>query len=131
MEKIPELIKLLRTKSTMRYFPPNGTAGFARSCVSGNSRFPFPPASTNATILSRMAGLFVRARAGTKNQDRGQCQPEFFDPPMSRNNCFPRIPHTSAALTQDLDTPRRQFTFLDHHSRFTHRQAPVNSVYLR
>src|SRR6476469_3305361 len=26
--------------------PPNGTAGFARSAVSGDSRFPSPPAST-------------------------------------------------------------------------------------
>src|SRR5437762_12347539 len=46
MELIPELMKLLRTKSMIRYFPPNGTAGFARSFVRGYSRVPLPPAST-------------------------------------------------------------------------------------
>src|SRR4029077_19333048 len=30
----------------IRYFPPNGTAGLARSRVRGYSRVPFPPAST-------------------------------------------------------------------------------------
>src|ERR1035437_7362040 len=46
MELIPELIKLLRTKSTIRYLPPKGTAGLARSRVRGKSRLPLPPAST-------------------------------------------------------------------------------------
>ena len=46
MDRIPELTKLERTKSTMRYRPPNGTAGFARSAVSGCKRSPLPPART-------------------------------------------------------------------------------------
>src|ERR1039458_1460360 len=46
MEFIPELTKLLRTKSMIRYLPPKGTAGLARSRVSGKSRVPLPPAST-------------------------------------------------------------------------------------
>ena len=41
-----ELIRLDSAKSTSRYTPPNGTAGFARSSVSGASRVPAPPAST-------------------------------------------------------------------------------------
>ena len=33
--------------------PANGTAGFARSAVSGISRFPSPPASTIASTFLR------------------------------------------------------------------------------
>src|SRR5713101_6352789 len=51
---MPELIKLLRTKSTMRYFPPKGTAGLARSLVSGYRRVPFPPARTIPSTRSRI-----------------------------------------------------------------------------
>src|SRR5690349_10854626 len=40
----PEFVKLLMTKSMMRYLPPKGTAGLARSSVSGQSRRPSPPA---------------------------------------------------------------------------------------
>src|SRR6202050_3376504 len=43
---MPELMKLLRTKSIIRYFPPKGTAGLARSLVKGKRRVPLPPAST-------------------------------------------------------------------------------------
>src|SRR5258705_10344967 len=35
----------------MRYLPPNGTAGLARSRVSGWSRVPCPPAITSASVL--------------------------------------------------------------------------------
>src|SRR6202000_1265401 len=41
-----ELARLDSAKSTRRYTPPNGTAGLARSSVSGASRVPAPPAST-------------------------------------------------------------------------------------
>src|SRR5215471_3211315 len=41
-----EFARLERAKSTSRYTPPNGTAGLARSSVSGASRVPAPPAST-------------------------------------------------------------------------------------
>src|SRR5271156_1630413 len=46
-----------RTKSTIRYLPPNGTAGFARSRVNGCSRVPCPPAiiSANVLIYARLA----------------------------------------------------------------------------
>src|ERR1700680_3617177 len=40
-----------RTKSTIRYLPPNGTAGLARSRVSGCSRVPCPPAIISANVL--------------------------------------------------------------------------------
>src|SRR6266480_2727112 len=42
----PALTRLDNAKSTSRYRPPNGTAGLARSAVSGASRRPAPPAST-------------------------------------------------------------------------------------
>src|SRR5271168_3845073 len=35
----------------IRYLPPNGTAGLARSRVSGWSRVPCPPAITSASVL--------------------------------------------------------------------------------
>src|SRR5262249_26158559 len=41
------LMQLDRVKSMMRYSPPNGTAGLARSRVSGSSRVPLPPAKIN------------------------------------------------------------------------------------
>src|SRR5579859_2411490 len=40
------LAMLDNAKSISRYSPPNGTAGLARSAVSGLSRVPAPPAST-------------------------------------------------------------------------------------
>ena len=46
MRERPELTKFERTMSMMRYRPPKGTAGFARSSVSGKRRRPSPPAST-------------------------------------------------------------------------------------
>src|SRR5579871_5954699 len=39
----PELTKLESTMSMIRYRPPKGTAGLARSLVSGPSRRPSPP----------------------------------------------------------------------------------------
>ena len=42
----PELIRFANAKSMSRYCPANGTAGFARSAVSGIRRLPSPPAST-------------------------------------------------------------------------------------
>jgi hypothetical protein len=44
--RIPALARLDSAKSISRYTPPNGTAGLARSSVSGASRVPAPPAST-------------------------------------------------------------------------------------
>src|SRR5579871_2286439 len=40
----PLLMQLDSVKSTMRYRPPKGTAGLARSRVKGSSRVPLPPA---------------------------------------------------------------------------------------
>src|SRR3954468_14079165 len=39
----PELMQFGIGMSTIRYLPPMGTAGFARSFVSGNKRAPLPP----------------------------------------------------------------------------------------
>src|SRR5438309_9259917 len=46
MRRRPLLRQLESVKSTIRYCPPNGTAGLARSRVRGSSRVPLPPART-------------------------------------------------------------------------------------
>src|ERR1700682_5503202 len=46
--KKPAFTRLDRAKTIRRYVPPNGTAGLARSAVSGNNRLPSPPARTMA-----------------------------------------------------------------------------------
>src|SRR3954447_1814988 len=56
-------MKLLRTKSTMRYFPPKGTAGLARSFVSGYSRVPLPPARTIPSTRNRISACIVHERS--------------------------------------------------------------------
>src|SRR5579872_106978 len=66
---MPELMKLLSTKSMIRYLPPKGTAGLARSRVSGKRRVPLPPASTIPSTRMRIASLF-QAIAGSA---RGGC----------------------------------------------------------
>src|SRR5438874_10414590 len=50
MERSPEFRQLLIGMSTNRYFPPSGTAGFARSFVNGNSRVPAPPPMMMARV---------------------------------------------------------------------------------
>src|ERR1700749_1941579 len=51
------LARLDSAKSISRYRPPNGTAGFARSAVSGLRRVPAPPAGTMPrTDLTAMPG---------------------------------------------------------------------------
>src|SRR3954451_10820378 len=54
------LTRLLSAKSTSRYTPPWGTAGFARSAVRGMSRLPSPPARTTAMTFfgAAMAGPY-------------------------------------------------------------------------
>src|ERR1700730_15993596 len=57
-------MKLLSTKSMMRYLPPNGTAGLARSLVRGDRRVPLPPANTIPNTRMRIASakaLFFQA----------------------------------------------------------------------
>src|SRR3990172_5902218 len=51
---MPEFRQLLSAMSMMRYFPARGTAGLARSLVSGHSRAPRPPPRINPNI-SRLA----------------------------------------------------------------------------
>src|SRR5688500_1708060 len=52
-------------KSMMRYAPPNGTAGLARSRVSGSSREPFPPARMTVST-PRMAESVRSGRAAAR-----------------------------------------------------------------
>src|SRR3954451_11840367 len=56
----PALTRFDRAKSISRYSPANGTAGLARSAVSGASRLPSPPASTSPiTLGSAMSSLHI------------------------------------------------------------------------
>src|SRR5579862_9687513 len=50
--EIPELTQFDSVKSMMRYFPANGTAGFARFSVRTPSRDPSPPARMTARGLT-------------------------------------------------------------------------------
>src|SRR5262249_19733142 len=47
----PEFRQLLIGISTSRYLPPSGTAGLARSLVSGKSLVPAPPPMTIARVF--------------------------------------------------------------------------------
>src|SRR3954453_14015101 len=60
MRRRSELRQLLIGMSTSRYFPPRGTAGLARSLVSGKSRVPAPPPSTT---LTTSCGRMVEVQA--------------------------------------------------------------------
>src|SRR4051794_39793420 len=52
MRRRPELMQFEIGMSTMRYLPASGTAGLARSLVSGNKRVPCPPPiMTESTLL--------------------------------------------------------------------------------
>src|SRR6266403_5890080 len=51
-----ELMQFERVMSTMRYSAPNGTAGLARSRVSGHRRSPWPPARSTP-MASRMSDM--------------------------------------------------------------------------
>jgi hypothetical protein len=44
MSKRPEFTQFESVKSMIRYFPANGTAGFARFSERRQSRLPTPPA---------------------------------------------------------------------------------------
>jgi hypothetical protein len=50
----PELIQFEIGISTIRCFPPNGTAGFDLSSVNGNNLVPFPP----PRIIDNTFGIF-------------------------------------------------------------------------
>ena len=61
MRRNPELMQLEMGMSTSRYLPASGTAGLARSLVSGNNREPWPPPMmTESTLLT----LKVRGPVG-------------------------------------------------------------------
>ena len=52
IRRSPELMQFEMGMSTSRYLPASGTAGLARSLVSGNKRVPRPPPRiTESTLL--------------------------------------------------------------------------------
>src|SRR5215207_622542 len=61
MRSTPAFTRFDRAKSISRYSPAKGTAGLARSAVSGARRLPSPPASTMPiTLGSAMSFLQIR-----------------------------------------------------------------------
>src|ERR1700722_3719316 len=60
--------QLERVTSMMRYTPPKGTAGFARSRVKGHSRSPWPPARSTPSALR----IEVAIRGFSKNSWAGR-----------------------------------------------------------
>src|SRR5271154_1191300 len=101
MEKMPELMRLLRTKSTMRYFPPKGTDGLERSRVRGNKRLPLPPARTNATILRR---ILTSSLDVSHSECRRGCTTQH------SKDMVDGILRTNSGFMHDVDTLRSQLT---------------------
>src|ERR1700748_2196479 len=74
--RMPPLARLDSAKSISRYRAPNGTAGFARSAVSGLRRVPAPPASTMPrTDLLAMSGPPQTRPAAYGAAASGPCSP--------------------------------------------------------
>src|SRR5512136_2208863 len=63
-----ELMKLLMTKSMIRYFPPKGTAGLALLDVNGLNRSPAPPARTIPSRSSILSPSFHGIQTERNNQ---------------------------------------------------------------
>src|SRR3990172_4233198 len=60
---MPELTQFDREKSTIRYFPPNGTAGFARCDERIERRSPSPPARMTAIVRFTVPRCYHRRPA--------------------------------------------------------------------
>src|SRR3954447_26071091 len=67
--RILALARLDSAKSMSRYSPPKGTAGLARSSVSGASRVPAPPASTIPRIRGSAIPHLPTRRDGRGTDD--------------------------------------------------------------
>src|SRR5579864_8383085 len=85
--------------SMMRYTPPKGTAGLARSRVNGQSRSPWPPASSTPSTL-RITGI-------QKTLD--SAQPQLYSTARTLSACA-AFPSRGGSQT----CPRRKVT--THHS---------------
>src|SRR5437762_11261262 len=72
IERSPEFRQLLIGISTIRYLPPIGTAGFARSFVSGNNRVPAPPPMMIASVRSVVPGGSAGGEAAAVNDSRSE-----------------------------------------------------------
>ena len=75
--RMPLFRQLESVKSMIRYRPPNGTAGLARSRVKGSRREPLPPASTTAKtfIIGRSLHDAIRSVALSWPQSQGGIRP--------------------------------------------------------
>src|SRR5664279_3568335 len=78
--RYPALTRLDSTKSINLKFPPNGTAGLARSAVNGHSRFPSPPANTIPRTLGLAMALTLAADPGFRAWNRS----DLLAPPGAR-----------------------------------------------
>src|SRR5215208_4409050 len=61
VRRMSELMQFESAMSTSRYFPPSGTAGFDRCCVSGKRRLPAPPPRMTASSFG-LAGINIHGQ---------------------------------------------------------------------
>src|ERR1022692_2824424 len=69
----PAFTRFDSAKSISRYRPPNGTAGLARSAVSGASRLPAPPASTMPRTRNSAISHLLRSAVAAATWLAGHC----------------------------------------------------------
>src|SRR5687767_7606497 len=81
----PELMQFEIGTSTSRYFPASGTAGFARSIVSGKSRVPAPPPRITASTW------FIDTGAAVWEEPRSMWQPYSWDWARARAVTVPPV----------------------------------------
>src|SRR3954469_15977050 len=115
--KKPALARFESTKSTSRKLPPNGTAGLARSCVSGSSRVPPPPASTIANPRGAATAANPITPGGVRTRRyrwAGRCPagspgPEGFRATHTMTRTVRLRPWQKAALDQFVESPKSDF----------------------
>ena len=113
------LRQLDRAKSTIRYIPPNGTAGFARSRVRGSSRVPLPPANRMVSTLSIMVRFPGLERMSVPTPEwriaigkaRDVIQTRGCSPVDCRANLFPHVAPLSASRLSSANDSGRSVAF--------------------
>src|SRR5947209_3796735 len=104
----PLLMQLDRVKSMIRYSPPKGTAGLARSRVKGSNLVPLPPANTNVSTSFTASPSATSARA--EHERKHLCQ------------------HHGRHRSSVQEACGRHFTTLDKPTRSTTPCAPARNA---
>src|SRR5947208_8751196 len=106
MERSPEFKQLLIEISTIRYLPPSGTAGLARSFVNGNSRVPAPPPMMMARVRWVVPGGRAGACMALMWAQTGFAARKFFAPLKPPGASSSRAAKTARDLAQDGTFPK-------------------------